>query len=146
MIQNYTLLNTTMAYVLPEICDTGLVNWPQKNENPSKRNLDKYYHFHPDHGRDTKKCREFINEIEGLIERGHLKKFQRNLQCNHYGKKVETITEEIMTTKETHKLNQNNQGQGRKNMGNWPDNRISELAGVVLVIMGEPPWEETTIT
>lgn len=52
----------------------------------NERNLEKYYQFYQDHGHDIEECMEQKEEIKGLIERGHLKKLQRNPQRNNYHK------------------------------------------------------------
>ncbi|GAV82764.1 hypothetical protein CFOL_v3_26215, partial [Cephalotus follicularis] len=42
---------------------------------PEKRDSDKYYRYHRDHGHDTQECNHLKNQIEDLIRKGHLRKY-----------------------------------------------------------------------
>ncbi|GAV82671.1 hypothetical protein CFOL_v3_26122, partial [Cephalotus follicularis] len=42
---------------------------------PEKRDSDKYYRYHRDHGHDTEECSHLKNQIEDLILKGHLRKY-----------------------------------------------------------------------
>ncbi|GAV69837.1 LOW QUALITY PROTEIN: hypothetical protein CFOL_v3_13338, partial [Cephalotus follicularis] len=52
------------------------IQWPEKIRSPvEKRDVEKYYRYHRDHGQDTKECRKLKNQIEDLIRKGHLRKY-----------------------------------------------------------------------
>ncbi|GAV72455.1 hypothetical protein CFOL_v3_15943, partial [Cephalotus follicularis] len=52
------------------------IQWPEKMRSPiEKRDLEKYYRYHRDHGHDTEECRQSKNQIEDLIQKGHLRKY-----------------------------------------------------------------------
>ena len=73
---NYTLLNTPLDQVLMQIKDYPSLKWPEKMKgNLSKRNKNKYCHFHHDHGHDMNECYDLKQHIEALIKQGKLKKF-----------------------------------------------------------------------
>ena len=59
----------------------GLISqWPTKmKDNPKRLKSDKYCRFHRDRGHTTEECHHLKNEIEKLIQRGHLKEY-----VNHY--------------------------------------------------------------
>ncbi|GAV56867.1 hypothetical protein CFOL_v3_00408 [Cephalotus follicularis] len=40
-----------------------------------KKDSDKYYRYHRDHGHDVEECRHLKNQIENLIQKGHLCKY-----------------------------------------------------------------------
>ena len=55
--QQYTPLNVPLKQVLMQIKDDPSLKWPEKMKgNPNKRNRNKYYRFHRDHGHDTDEC------------------------------------------------------------------------------------------
>ena len=43
--------------------------------DPNKRNKNKYYRFHRDHGHDTNECYDLKQQIENLIRQGKLRHF-----------------------------------------------------------------------
>ncbi|GAV85004.1 hypothetical protein CFOL_v3_28444, partial [Cephalotus follicularis] len=51
------------------------IQWPEKLRSPAeRRDVEKYYRYHRDHGHDTEECRQLKNQIEDLIRMGHLRK------------------------------------------------------------------------
>ena len=55
--QNYTPLIAPLDQVLMQIKDDPSLKWPKKMKgDPNKRNKNKYYRFHRDHGHDTDEC------------------------------------------------------------------------------------------
>ncbi|GAV86962.1 hypothetical protein CFOL_v3_30388, partial [Cephalotus follicularis] len=53
-----------------------LIQWPEKLRSPTeRRDVEKYCRYHRDHGHDTEECRQLKNQIEDLIQRGHLRKY-----------------------------------------------------------------------
>ena len=55
--QQYTPLNMPLEQVLLQIKDDPSLKWPEKMEgDANKRNRNKYYRFHRDHGHDTDEC------------------------------------------------------------------------------------------
>ncbi|GAV80619.1 LOW QUALITY PROTEIN: hypothetical protein CFOL_v3_24081, partial [Cephalotus follicularis] len=52
------------------------IQWPTPlRSSTEKRNTDKYCRYHCDHGPDTEECRYLKNQIEDLIQKGHLCKY-----------------------------------------------------------------------
>ncbi|GAV58162.1 hypothetical protein CFOL_v3_01696, partial [Cephalotus follicularis] len=52
------------------------IQWPEKLRSPAeRRDVEKYYQYHRDHGHDSEECRQLKNQIEDLIQRGHLRKY-----------------------------------------------------------------------
>ncbi|GAV77323.1 LOW QUALITY PROTEIN: hypothetical protein CFOL_v3_20794, partial [Cephalotus follicularis] len=52
------------------------IQWPEKLRSPAeKRDVEKYCRYHRDHGHDTEECRQLKNQIEDLIQWGHLRKY-----------------------------------------------------------------------
>ncbi|GAV56648.1 LOW QUALITY PROTEIN: hypothetical protein CFOL_v3_00190, partial [Cephalotus follicularis] len=52
------------------------IQWPEKLRSPiERRDVEKYCRYHRDHGHDTEDCRQVKNQIEDLIQRGHLRKY-----------------------------------------------------------------------
>ena len=55
--QQYTPLNMRLEQVLMQIKDDPSLKWLEKMKgDPNKRNRNKYYRFHRDHGHDTYEC------------------------------------------------------------------------------------------
>jgi len=55
--QQYTPLNMPLEQVLMQIKDDPSLKWSEKMKgDPNKRNRNKYYRFHKDHGHDTDEC------------------------------------------------------------------------------------------
>ena len=71
--QNYTPLNAPLNQVLILIKDDPSLKWPEKMKgDPNKRNKNKYFHFHRDHGHDTDECYDLKQQIENLIRQGKI--------------------------------------------------------------------------
>lgn len=69
----YTPLNTTWAKALFSIEKGGCVRWPTKmRENEERMRSLKYCHFHKDRGHSTEECYHLKEEIERLVQIGHL--------------------------------------------------------------------------
>ncbi|XP_022143561.1 uncharacterized protein LOC111013429 [Momordica charantia] len=67
-----------------------LLKRPEKlRGDPEKRNKDKYYRFHRDHGHNTTSCWELKHQIEDLIQDGYFKKFVGKPRSNSVEKKEE---------------------------------------------------------
>ncbi|KAL0312709.1 UNVERIFIED_CONTAM: hypothetical protein Sradi_5670200 [Sesamum radiatum] len=75
--QYYTPLNASRGEILVLAEQQGLISqWPTKMEdNPKRFKSDKYCRFHRDRGHTTEECHHLKNEIEKLIQRGHLKEY-----------------------------------------------------------------------
>ncbi|XP_030923124.1 uncharacterized protein LOC115950011 [Quercus lobata] len=74
--QQYTPLNTPLEQVLMQIKDDPSLKWPEKMKgDPNKRNRNKYYRFHRDHGHDMDECYNLKQQIENLIRQGKLRNF-----------------------------------------------------------------------
>ncbi|GMN74649.1 hypothetical protein TIFTF001_052422, partial [Ficus carica] len=72
----YTPLVTNIEHVLNQVSDRGLLRDPPPiRTNRSRRNPNKYCHFHKDIGHDTKNCIQLRDQIELLIREGHLREF-----------------------------------------------------------------------
>ena len=55
--QQYTPLNMPLEQVIMQIKNDRSLQWSEiMKGDPNKRNRNKYYHFHKDHGHDTGKC------------------------------------------------------------------------------------------
>ncbi|KAL2250896.1 UNVERIFIED_CONTAM: hypothetical protein Sindi_2211900 [Sesamum indicum] len=78
---HYTPLNAPRGEILMVAEQQGLISqWPTKmKDNPKRLKSDKYCRFHRDRGHTTEECHHLKNEIEKLIQRGHLKEY-----VNHY--------------------------------------------------------------
>ncbi|XP_011094524.1 uncharacterized protein LOC105174196 [Sesamum indicum] len=72
---HYTPLNAPRGEILMVAEQQGLISqWPTKmKDNPKRLKSDKYCRFHRDRGHTTEECHHLKNEIEKLIQRGHLK-------------------------------------------------------------------------
>ncbi|XP_057503492.1 uncharacterized protein LOC130787039 [Actinidia eriantha] len=69
-------LNAPVAQVLSEIKHEKFIKWPGKiKTDPQKRNRNKYYEFHRDHGYNTEDCFQLKEQIANLIKRGYLRKY-----------------------------------------------------------------------
>ena len=80
-----------------EIKNEEFVKWTGKiKTNPDKRNKNKYYEFHRDHGHKTDDCFQLTKQIDDLIKRGYLRKYvadrpQPNSPDRRYGDNKSTI-------------------------------------------------------
>ena len=75
-----------------QIKDDPSLKWLEKmKRDPNKRNRNKYYHFHRDHGHDTDECFDLKQQIENLIRQGKLRNF---LGRDHKDKKLKGKIEE----------------------------------------------------
>ena len=75
-----------------QIKDDPSLKWPEKMKgDPNKRNRNKYYRFHRDHGYDTDECFDLKQQIENLIRQGKLRNF---LGRDHKDKKLKGKIEE----------------------------------------------------
>ncbi|XP_059663781.1 uncharacterized protein LOC132309494 [Cornus florida] len=72
---NYTPLNTPIDQVFLQIQNEPHLKWPPKlKSDPARRPHDKYCRFHKDHGHATEDCFDLKDQIETLIQRGHMRK------------------------------------------------------------------------
>ncbi|GMN29028.1 hypothetical protein TIFTF001_044306 [Ficus carica] len=72
----YTPLVTNIEHVLNQVSDRGLLRDPPPiRTDRSRRNPNKYCHYHKDIGHDTKNCIQLRDQIELLIREGHLQEF-----------------------------------------------------------------------
>ena len=54
-----------------QIKDDPSLKWTKKMKgDPNKRNKNKYFCFHRDHGHDTDECYDLKQQIENLIRQG----------------------------------------------------------------------------
>ena len=75
-----------------QIKDDPSLKWPEKMKgDPNKRNRNKYYRFHRDHGHDTDECFDLKQQVENLIRQGKLKSF---LGRDHKDEKLKGKAEE----------------------------------------------------
>ncbi|XP_059629876.1 uncharacterized protein LOC132272805 [Cornus florida] len=73
---NYTWLTMSIDQVLMQIQDDPSLKWPSKlKSDPSRRPQDKYCRFHRDYGHVKEDCIDLKDQIENLIQRGHLRRF-----------------------------------------------------------------------
>ncbi|CAA0805859.1 Unknown protein, partial [Striga hermonthica] len=76
---NFTSINAQEGEVLAAIeekLESREVTWPATRfEGPTKPRSNKYCRFHRDYGHNTEDCRHLKDEIERLIQGGHLKDF-----------------------------------------------------------------------
>ena len=71
---NYTPLNAPLDQVLMQIKDDPSLKWLEKMKGDSnKRNKNKYYCFHRDHGHNTDECYDLKYQIGNLIRQGKLR-------------------------------------------------------------------------
>ncbi|GMN30286.1 hypothetical protein TIFTF001_041425 [Ficus carica] len=74
--RQYTPLVTTIEHVLNQVSGRGLLRDPPPiRTDRSRRNQNKYCHFHKDVGHNTKDCIQLRDQIELLIREGHLREF-----------------------------------------------------------------------
>ncbi|XP_052172193.1 uncharacterized protein LOC127788122 [Diospyros lotus] len=72
----FTPLNAPRAEILATIEGKDYLKKPQPMKAPSdKRNQNKYYRFHRDHGHDMEECHQLKEEIQELINRGFLRRY-----------------------------------------------------------------------
>ncbi|RWW51162.1 hypothetical protein BHE74_00042517 [Ensete ventricosum] len=72
-------LNSTRTEIFLQIREKGLLKAPNPMKSHSeRRNKRRYYRFHRDYGHDTEECRDLQYQIEGLIRRGHLRRYVRD--------------------------------------------------------------------
>ncbi|GMN47479.1 hypothetical protein TIFTF001_016657 [Ficus carica] len=72
----YTPLVTTVENVLYQVSNKGLLRDPRPiRTDRTRRNPNKYCHFHMDVGHETKDCIQLRDQIEALIRDGHLREF-----------------------------------------------------------------------
>ena len=91
--QQYTPLNMPLEQVLIQIKDNPSLKWLEKIKGyPNKRNRNKYYRFHRDHGHDTDRCFDLKQQIENLISQGKLRNF---LGRDHKHEKLKGKVEEL---------------------------------------------------
>ena len=70
---NYTPLNTLIDQVLMQIKNDPSLKWHERMKgDPCKRNKNKYYLFHCDHGNDTEECYNLKQQIGAFIKQGKL--------------------------------------------------------------------------
>ena len=82
-----------LEQVLIQIKGSPSLKWLEKMKgDPNKRNRNKYYRFHRDHGHDTDKCFDLKQQIENLIRQGKLRNF---LGRDHKDKKLKGKVEEL---------------------------------------------------
>ena len=92
--QHYTPLNAPLDQVLMQIKDDPSLKWPEKMKgDPNKRNKNKYFRFHRDHGHDTDDCYDLKQQIENLIRQGKLRHF---VGRDHKDEKLKAKVEESL--------------------------------------------------
>ena len=75
-----------------QIKDDPSLKWPKKMKGDSnKRNRNKYYRFHRDHGHDANECFDLKQQITNLIRQGKLRNFLRR---DHEDEKLKGKLEE----------------------------------------------------
>ncbi|GAV91829.1 hypothetical protein CFOL_v3_35215 [Cephalotus follicularis] len=66
----------TCTRILAVEQDKVPIQWPEKmRSSAEKRDTEKYWRYHRDHGHDTEECRQLKNQIENLIRKGHMRKY-----------------------------------------------------------------------
>jgi len=90
--QQYTPLNMLLQQVLMQIKDDPSLKWPEKMKgDPNKRNRNKYFRFHKDHGHDTNECFDLKQQIKNITRQGKLRNF---LGRDHKDEKLKGKVEE----------------------------------------------------
>ena len=75
----FTLLTRPIQEIMVTAEAQNLLKKPVKMKSPpEKRNKDKYYRYHRDHGHDTEDCFRMKIAIEKIIEASHLVEFVNN--------------------------------------------------------------------
>ncbi|GAV60118.1 hypothetical protein CFOL_v3_03649 [Cephalotus follicularis] len=73
---NLAPLLDTCTSILAVEKDKVPIQWPAPSISPTdKRDSNKYFRYHRDHGNDTEECRHLKNQIEDLIRKGHLQNY-----------------------------------------------------------------------
>ncbi|GAV83833.1 hypothetical protein CFOL_v3_27278, partial [Cephalotus follicularis] len=86
---NFAPLLDTRTRILAVEKDKVPIQWPEKMRSPAeKRDKEKYYRYHRDHGHDTEECRQLKNQIEDLIRKGHLRKYVDRDSPREEGKRL----------------------------------------------------------
>lgn len=74
----FTLLVMPIDKILMQIKDNHALKWPKSlHSSPNILDRKKYCRFHKDHSHYMKDCRDLIEQIEELIQKGKLQKFMR---------------------------------------------------------------------
>ena len=82
-----------LEQVLMQIKDDPSLKWQEKTKgDPNKRNRNKYFRFHRNHGHDTDECFDLKQQVENLIKQGKLKSF---LGQEHKDEKLKGKAEEL---------------------------------------------------
>ncbi|GMN37312.1 hypothetical protein TIFTF001_042608 [Ficus carica] len=72
----YTPLVATVEHVLNQVSGRGLLRDPPPlRTDRARRNQNKYCNFHKDVGHETKDCLQLRDQIELLVQDGHLREF-----------------------------------------------------------------------
>ncbi|GAV75802.1 hypothetical protein CFOL_v3_19278 [Cephalotus follicularis] len=92
---NFVPLLDTRTRILSVEKNRIPIQWPAPLRSPAeKRDTEKHYRYHRDHGHDTEECRQLKNQIEDLIRKGHSLKYvdkdapqgrrEKRLLCNRW--------------------------------------------------------------
>ncbi|KAH7845091.1 hypothetical protein Vadar_013397 [Vaccinium darrowii] len=77
--QQFTPLVAMTKQILDDLHEDPDLKWSRKlRSDPSKRSKDKWCRFHRHHGHTTDDCIDLKQQIEGLIQRGRLRRFVKN--------------------------------------------------------------------
>ncbi|XP_014519756.1 uncharacterized protein LOC106776801 [Vigna radiata var. radiata] len=76
----YTPLNAPRARILQEALSTQVMRTPQKRPTPPGADSSKHCLYHQNMGHDTEDCMTLKDQIEELIQAGHLKQYVRGYQ------------------------------------------------------------------
>ncbi|GAA0168761.1 hypothetical protein LIER_40630 [Lithospermum erythrorhizon] len=75
-IERFTPLRVSVAEVFSKIDYKNLLPKPIRMRSaPGRRDKNRYYEYHREHGHDTNECRIIKSEIEKLIKKGYIKEF-----------------------------------------------------------------------
>ncbi|GAV63505.1 hypothetical protein CFOL_v3_07023 [Cephalotus follicularis] len=73
---NFSPLLEPRTRILAVEKDKVPIQWLAQMRSPAdKRDTEKYFRYHRDHGHDTEECRQLKNQIEDLIRKGYLRKY-----------------------------------------------------------------------